>query len=1350
MRAVQLAAYFALLTTGISLPANTSAQVASVGEFRLDPNVTQPVQHLLQGPDGRMWFGDDMGLWTYDGYQVRRFEAAPGSQDPRPPGPVRSLLLDDRGRLWVGQWRSLVLIDPATDRVLRVYRHDPADASSLLDGDVVALHQDMDRQIWAGSLRWSDPAAGGLNRLDPEEERFDRYQQDPEDPASLSDNRIRSLAQDRDGRIWVGTWAGLNRLRPDREGFVRYDADPEDPLGLSYGDVIALHVGGEGILWVATIGGGLHRYVPETDSFRRVSSRGSPMLTGVVQDPSGRLWFGTFDGGLLVLDTDETLIRVDLGPDVENDVRVAGLTVSRDGVLWIAVLTSELGGGGLLRQDLDAPQVSVHRSANTLSLHQDDQGEVWLGSNHAILRWDPDTDSTRTFECPGLRISDGDTFASSIETDPDGTVWAGFWDLSVGLCRRRPGGQAFEAVRAGDPELVLVSDVALWGGGVWVAADGDLLRLDPESLEYEALWPPRATQAPSEGDRVSRVAIDQTGDLWAVTRNGDFARFNPSESEWDYFRGVMPGPPTRDRGLVTGLWPSSRHTFWVATGGYGLCAFDQTESGCVRFWSALDGLPADYVNSVLEDHRGRVWVTSRSGLGELDPVEGVARTLPRPVPLDDAQFREGAAALGQEGRLYFGTGLGALSFDPARVGGNSQPPLVQITNAWATGVEDVDLRPVDRIDREHDSEIVELASDLRDVTFEYVGLHYSEPSANTYAHRLDGLDREWRNVGRERRARYVNLTPGDYRFRVRAASQNGVWSDEASIQFKVLLPWWRRTWAWGLWATLTIAALGVGRTVRQRQLRMSEALRHERDTASRLRALSEARSRMFANLSHEYRAPLSLIQGLIEAVQVDHDPSPGRLEVAQRQTRELQRLTDELLDLAGVEAGALKLELRSEDLVPIVRRSVADFASAAEAADVRLHFGASTDSVRVMCDPIRMGQVVGNLVSNALKFTPSGGWTSVEVSIERHFGAQSALLAVEDSGVGIMPEAIPHVFNRFYRATATQLTSGGTGIGLAYVKEIVELHGGSVQVRSEGGRGSRFEVRIPLVDHPAPEGDTSAVEGWVGDAVHAAEPGSRSGDDQMGTLLIVEDHNDTRSFLARELAGPYAIETAPDGPSGAELALELIPDLVITDVSMPGFDGYELARRLRADLRTSHVPIIMLTGRVSEEAHIEGLSSGADAYVTKPYSTRILRSQIGSLLSLRRLLQERFASEVWRKPESGGSVQTPLDRQFLSSVVETIQDRMADDGLSVEELAHRFSMSRSQLHRKLKALTGYAPGSLIREVRLRRAAELIQEGGRSLSQVAYATGFADQAHFSRRFRDRFGCTPSEFRAEKKA
>lgn len=524
------------------------------------------------------------------------------------------------------------------------------------------------------------------------------------------------------------------------------------------------------------------------------------------------------------------------------------------------------------------------------------------------------------------------------------------------------------------------------------------------------------------------------------------------------------------------------------------------------------------------------------------------------------------------------------------------------------------------------------------------------------------------------------------------------------------------------------------------------------DPDADLRHIESVRSRFLADVSHELRTPLTLIAGNIESVQQgDADRAPYRLEVARRNARRLHRMVEELLELSRMEAGALELHAVTIDLTGFVRTIVPSFESLADLKDIDLILSAPDAAVPVRADPDRLEKVLYNLLSNALKFAPGG---TVAVTLARDGGW--ARIDVEDDGVGISEEALPHVFDRFYRSPRGEARRyEGSGIGLALTRELVELHGGEISVTSVEGRGTRFTVRLPLAvgaDAPAPRwaDEVRGRPAWMPSG-GPAELATVEDPDALADLaaadsalvLVAEDNREMRVYVRACLEESFRVVEAGDGTAAFEMAKDLVPDLVVADVVMPGIDGYELVRRLRAEPLTSHVPVVMLTAQAEEDSRLEGLESGVDDYLTKPFSQRELHARVANLVALRRLLRERYARAPVIRPSEVEA--TSVDQAFLASVVAAVEEHMEDPDFSVETLAATVHISTSQLTRKLRALIDQTPGRLIRSFRLQRAADLLQAGAGNVATIAYRLGFSDQAHFSRSFKKQFGVPPSEYR-----
>jgi signal transduction histidine kinase/DNA-binding response OmpR family regulator len=658
------------------------------------------------------------------------------------------------------------------------------------------------------------------------------------------------------------------------------------------------------------------------------------------------------------------------------------------------------------------------------------------------------------------------------------------------------------------------------------------------------------------------------------------------------------------------------------------------------------------------------------------------------------------------------------------------------------------------------------------LSFEFAALSYRNTFKNKYAYKLDGYNDQWIQLGTERRVSFTNLDPGEYTLCVKGSNNDGVWNEEGtSLKIIVTPPWWKTNWAYASYVLLVVGLLYGSRRYDLNRIQLKNQLRLEHVEAEKMKELDHLKSRFFANISHEFRTPLTLILGPVE--QMRRSEFKGNLQEAYdmilRNGRRLLRLINQLLDLARIEAGRMALQARPENIVSFLKGLTLSFASAAERKRIALSFAAKEESIIVYCDRDKLEKIVSNLLSNALKFTPEGGRVSVQLSVSSEQLLSKQLIAdhwllitVTDTGPGISKDQLDKIFDRFYQVDASQTREQeGTGIGLALTKELVELHRGEISVHSEVGHGSSFIVRLPLGKaHLKPEEVANEQLSVTSDQFARFEDRESrmedrtAGDKQPTTndqqpptndesiILIVEDNVDVRQYIRQYLEPEFKVIAAVDGVEGLEKALEIIPDLIISDVMMPKRDGNELCRILKNEEKTSHVPIIMLTAKADRDSKVQGLETGADDYLIKPFDSKELLARVHNLINQRRQLRERFSREIVLKPQDIAI--TPKDEVFLNKMKAVVERHLSEEDFDVATLSREVGMSHTQIHRKLKALTNQSVSQFIRSMRLARAVELLKQDAGTVAEIAYQVGFGSQAYFTKCFHEQFGHSPKEY------
>lgn len=1342
---------------------------------------------------GFIWLGTVKGLYRYDGYKLKEYTHNPDDPYSISSTYVLTIYEDpvDSGKvLWIGTGGGLSKLNRVNGRF---YNYEfRKDSSSLKFDGVGTICKDKYGNHWLGG--------DGLKRFNKESGEVTNYLK------NIEPLIIYTIIEDHSGIIWGGSNIGLIKLNQkikDGENYTIYDVIKDNPYGMGRNMVSAVYEDRKNVLWIGTYDG-IYIFDAESGKFIRPKLKvGDPEISltqKIVEDKKGNLWACGSD--LIKINSlRDTLIYYPQYADFRDSTESLGVNnfcTDNSGNIWVSL--GESGVNKIIPVRTKFKYFS-HNPNDKFSLPknevtsfvEDNLGVVWL-----TTAWDGlvkfEKNSGRFF------IAGGSPVALNVSKGPDGVLW--FSCISA-LCSFNPE-TGFGAPHFGNgilfpPGFTEVTDnpdrnrvirdslynivdpdmIDMRGGAnaiLYCFADSKgviwTLHGPTSSLcQYDQIngrYVPYKVEVDGKVyNSFSTIFEDTRGTLWfGTTGDGLLKRIeNKSETGQDEFveyTEELNNVNSLSNNYVSVIAEDSSGFLWVGTAN-GLNKFDPATETFTRY-KVKDGLPSGVIAGIVVDDEGNIWVSSDKGLSKLDPKTGVIKNYDKSNGLQANVFSEKSCYKDSKGNIYFGGNNGFNMFKPSDILNNSNIPQVRIVGfqLFNKNIKPGEDSPLKK-SLEFSKKII-LDSDQDVFTLEFAALEYSNPERNQFAYKMEGIDPDWVYTDANRSfATYTKLDPGEYTFRVKASNNDGIWNEEgASINVIILPPWWRTNWAYALYVLLIISIITTAWRIQSNRLRLKHQAEIEHLQVEKYQEIDRLKSHFFANISHEFRTPLTLILGPVNSLleKFKADSAVSELKVVRRNAERLLQLVNQLLDLSKLEAGKMQLRTSEENIVSLVKGMVLSFVSLAETKKINLNFNSFVKKLDVYIDREKFAKVINNLLSNAIKFTSEGGTIEIDVSRKEN----NVEINISDTGIGIPNQKLEKIFDRFYQVDGSHTREQeGTGIGLSLTKELVDLQRGEIFVNSEEGKGTTFTVTLPLgKEHLKPEEIIGTSERDKDD-IFSTNKGEIISDNEnlkekidieiiketeKPILLIVEDNADVRNYIKGYFESEYKLIEAVNGKEGLEKSLKFIPDLIVSDVMMPKMDGIELCSKLKTDERTSHIPVILLTAKASEQDKISGLETGADDYLMKPFDVRELKVRIRNLIEQRKKLREHFRKVGLFDFQTEKINNT--DKKFLQNAVDIINKNISDEDFNVQMFADSMAMSRSQLHRKLIALIDESPGDLIRRIRLTKAAKLIEQNFGNISEIALEVGYNNPANFTRSFTSHFGVSPSQYQNNKKS
>lgn len=1309
------------------------------------------IYDILQDRRGFLWFATHDGLNRYDGYHFEVFQNDPFEPFSISDNIPQALAEDAHGRIWVGtENNGINVFDPATRR----FYHLRAGAGGITNPNVVSLEKTPDGAVWVGTTNGANrvwlpeklpddtPELLSLARV----ETF--FWDDPNDGNPVSPNLICDMLAAPDGTFWVATPRQLGQFDPKTGGIVTR-ATPAI-CGETDGNG-RFCLGPDGAVWF-----GMHQHL------LRFRGSGAPLVidlpvlsgkmgTQPLFDAKGNFVICTqkviywaqadaMDGEHIPLSAFKPIFQL---PDIDF---ISGTTIKfdRTGLLWLGT-----NGYGIRKINLaHSPFQHFMPSISTRWIRFDHAGAAWVWRGGGYFnRLDESKNAL------GGLLWDSEEFTSlNCLFARDGTTWVlgdkrGSFGYDSRLTKVDP------RTRRALTQIKLPIEANLFGhiiegrdGHFWIIGiNGVLLRFDPASSQIKSFDLAAAT---GHREVTSSLSEDAAGRLWLGTPHGLVRGVLSGNGEAMSF-SVFKNNPTDRSTLANNFVLSTlddptqpNERLWAGTKGGGLHLLDKNTGQVIRRYTTADGLPNNVIYGILSDASGSLWLSTNSGLSKFDPQKAYFQNFSAADGLQNDEFNSISYARAPDGRLFFGGVSGLTAFRPEDLVPPGETPPVFITGLK---IQNRPARPGDGI-LEKSPEFagtVTLKHFQNQLTFEFAAMDFSAPHKNQFRYRLIGADDNWVEPTTLNSATYANLAPGKYTFEVVTGGSRGVWNGPpARLEILVLPPWWKSQPAYLLYFLASIWAAWAFYRFQINKIKLQNERDFEHREAQRLAELDRLKTNFFSSVTHEFRTPLTLqIEPVRQLLTEIKEPAQRyRLELVEKSGQRLLRFVNQLLDLSKLEAGQMPLDPRPGELSAALSDWAESFRPMAAQRGVSLETQLPAAPVPVTLDWEKLEQVVSNLLSNALKFTHEGG--KVRLELRPSAQGHEAQILVSDTGMGIAPSDLPRVFERFFQ---TEHTQGGTGIGLALTKELVERMGGTVSVQSQPGAGTTFAVQLPLATESRPLRASARAETTAAKTEKPLAPYTEPARQSSGLqILLIEDDPALRQFIRASLPSVYRIAEAADGAEGIRMALDLVPDLVVSDLMMPEKSGFEVAETLKNDPRTSHVPVILLTAKSAVESKIQGLQRGADAYLTKPFRSDELVAHIENLVAARLRLQAAFSKKAAQQPvrESAAVVFDASEGDFLRQLLDVVEENLDNSDMDAEAFARAVFMSRAQLYRKLTALTGQTLGDFVKNHRLDRAREMLLRHEGSVKEVAARTGFSNAKHFSTVFRERFGVPPS--------
>ena len=1341
---------YVLLSIILVITTGLSAQSYPVTQLGIEQGLSNnSIVSITQDKDGFLWFATEEGLNKFDG---TRFITHYKHTQSISANELNRIYADpEEPIIWIATQRAGFNAYNYERNTLTVYTHNENIPGSLVTNDITDIKPSADGHLWISTYHrgiehfnkrtgefthyntsilpnlcsdnvWTimddnngnlyiGHVAQGMSVLSLKDKRIKNFKYNPAVKGSIPGNDVRCIYKDTNNNIWVGTERGLALFNEETDMFVVPENAPE---GLTSAYIFDICQMDDNKLWVGTELHGI--YIIDLKQHYFMSPGGAniqhfstghnkynlsnPTVRSIYQDSFRNIWIGTYGGGINFIGSTPPLFDAYTYsplPDELNSLnnRVAmSLCTDKDGRLWIGT-----DGGGINVFD-KGKRVAIYNKENgdlthnsVLASQRDSGNNIWLGTFYGGLNF---------YNAQTKRFSN-----ILLNGEKNQDVRCLFEDKEHRM---------------------------------WVGTHLGAFVLDVKTQKILAHYNQEKDSLPE--NLVRSINQDNQGRIWIGTFGQGLAVFTPTMKRIATF--------SEQEGFCSNtinyIFKDSRGEMWIGT-GEGLVCFHNSASLQYTVYGREDGLENTFIRAITEDETGNIWLSTNAGISSFQNKKQLFLNYNYFDKTPMGSFVT-AVTKDDKGNIYFGSINGVRYFDPLTVLSNREVPPVTITEMriYAQQSAPENGKSINYFNDKNKQIKLNYKQNTFSINFNVQD--YSLANQVDYAYRLKGLDEAWYTVT-DNSVMFRNILPGEYEFQVRTRIRNQEWADGVSSLYIHITPplwltWWAKTCYFIVGALIILALLYAYK----RQVDYQSSYELEKKNHEQEQELNNERLRFYTNIAHELRTPLTLILGPLEDLQKDTQLMPKQVQkisVVLQSALRLLNLINQILEFRRTETQNKKLCVSKGNIAAVVKEIGLKYKELNRKPNIEFDIRVESDDMQLFFDKEIVTIALDNLISNAIKYTERG---KIEVSLYTTIqqGVSYTEVKVSDTGYGIPSDDLPKIFGRYYQAKSDKQASG-TGIGLALVKNLITLHQGDIRVDSTLNRGSSFYFTLlthntyPNALHNEPEEVTIREEEALSDL-----PENKSNDKPI--LLVVEDNPDIRDYINDSFSDAFEVYTASEGEEGYKAAVVHIPDIIVSDIMMPGMNGIALTKIIKEDVRTSHIPIILLTAKDTLQDKEEGYESGADSYLTKPFSATLLRSRINNLLESRRKLASQFSANIQATGDDKSTKfkesLTQLDNEFLQNITRLIESNLDSEKIDIAYLSDKMFMSNSTLYRKVKALTGISTNEFVRKIKMKNAEQLLLEGKYTISEVAFRVGMNSPVYFRQCFKEEFGVTPSEY------